>query len=354
MDVVCLGQFVHRIDPVLVDLGPIQIWYYGLAYCVGFVGVHVWLRQSRMLLGLTLQHVDDLSLAFTACVLIFGRAFEVIVYEWGYYSEHPQQLLSYWRGGMASHGVLVGGALGTWLFCRLRRQPLLAVMDEIVVPGALFLALGRIGNFINGQIYGSITDVWCSVQFPGTEDFRHPVTLYESFKNLAIIPVLLFVRRRHSRASGLILGHFVFWYGFLRIVTDYFREYGTEFLGIGTGQYFNVLMATFGLGLIVWRRRVARKTSTERGMRVDSVAESTQPRAILPDSQRGWLTLRRIIWIALLFLSLTIPSGWTYGVLEDLRDSRRVNDITQVASYAACDTSLSVWVGPRLAGSAPQ
>lgn len=328
MNGVCLGQFVHRIDPVLVDLGHIRIWYYGLAYCVGFVGVHLWLRQSREPLGFTLQHVYDLSLAFTACVLIFGRAFEVMVYERGYYSEHPQQLLSYWRGGMASHGVLIGGALGTWLFCRLRRRPFLEVMDEIVIPAALFLALGRIGNFINGQIYGSVTDVWCAVRFPGVEDYRHPVTLYESVKNLAIIPILLIVRRRTSRPSGVILAHFVFWYGFLRIFTDYFREYGTEFLGIGTGQYFNVLMAAFGLGLIVWRRRMARIAITLRCIDAGSVAESTSHHAVLPVAELGWPTLRRIIWVALLLLSMTIPSGWTRGVLEDLRESRRMNDIS--------------------------
>ena len=327
MDAIGLGHFVHHIDPVLVDLGQIRIWYYGLAYCVGFVGVHLWLRQSRRLLGFTLQDVYDLSLAFTAGVLIFGRAFEVVVYESDYYWEHPQQLLSYWRGGMASHGVLLGGALGTWLFCRLRRRPFLDVMDEIVIPCALFLALGRIGNFINGQIYGSVTDVWCAVRFPGTEDYRHPVTLYESVKNLAIIPILLIVRQRASRPSGLMLGHFVFWYGFLRIFTDYFRQYGTEFLGIGTGQYFNVLMALFGLGLIFWRRRTVPITSIERGTGARSVAESTRLHAALPVSESGWHTLRRIIWVALLLLSLTIPSGWTRGVLDDLRGSGRGNDV---------------------------
>ena len=345
MDANCLGHFVHRIDPVLVDLGPIRIWYYGLAYCVGFVGVHVWLRQSRRLFGFTPQHVYDLTLSFTACVLIFGRAFEIIVYEWGYYSEHPRQLLSYWRGGMASHGVLLGGALGTWLFCRLRRRPFLDVMDEIVVPCALFLALGRIGNFINGQIYGSVTDVWCAVRFPGTEDYRHPVTLYESLKNLAIIPILLIVRQRASRPSGLILGHFVLWYGFLRIFADYFRAYGTEFLGIGTGQYFNVLMAMFGLGLILWCRRVARIMNTDRGMGADSVADSRLLHAVLPDSQHGWLTLRRIIWAALLLLSLTIPSGWTRGVLEDLRESTRVNNNMHVAlDTASCGSSPRICI----------
>ncbi|MCH7885044.1 MAG: prolipoprotein diacylglyceryl transferase, partial [Planctomycetes bacterium] len=144
----------------------------------------------------------------------------------------------------------------------------------------------------------------------------------------------LFVRPRASRPSGLILAHFVFWYGFLRIFTDYFREYGTEFLGIGTGQYFNALMAVFGLGLIVWRRRAVRITSAEQGMGAVSAAESTRPQAVLPVSELGWLTLRRIIWVALLLLSLTIPSGWTRGVLEDLRDSRHVSDIARVESHA--------------------
>jgi phosphatidylglycerol:prolipoprotein diacylglycerol transferase len=317
-----LAQFVHRIDPMLTGLGPVQLWYYGLAYCVGFVGVHLWFRWRRSRTGLSLKQAYDLTLLFMLCVLVFGRAFEIVVYEWDYYSAHLAEVLSFWRGGMASHGVLIGSAAGIWLFCRKERLSFLQVADEIVIPGAFFLALGRLGNFVNGQIYGSVTNGWWGVQFPDTDVFRHPVTLYESFKNLTLIPILLTVRWRWPHGKGVLLAHFVFWYGFLRIFTDLVREYPRELLGIGTGQYPNILMAVIGLLLILGRHRASRHLTS--AVQVAATAAGARPLLIPPPKADSpgteSLALRRIVFAGLLFLSLTIPSGWTRGVLDELRN----------------------------------
>jgi len=304
----CPG-FVHRISPVLTEVFGVRLYYYGLAYALGFVGVLAWFSLRRRMLGWSRQDAWELSILFAGAVLVLGRGFAVAVYQWDYYSRHPTQLLHWWRGGMASHGVLLGGLAGPWVFCRLRKQPLLRVMDEVAIPGSVFLALGRIANFINGVIVGTVTDVWWGVKFPTAEGLRHPVTLYESAKNLLLVPILLLVRRRHRPGSGRLLAHFVFWYGFLRIFADLFRDHGKSFLGLGRNQYFNIVMAMVGLGMLLfWRPRVATPARPEI--------------PLVPEARRARLWVYRVVFAGILFLSLTIPGAWTAGSLPRLQPDR--------------------------------
>lgn len=286
-------------DPVLFEVGPIRLWYYGLAYAIGLLTIDQWVRRRRGHLGWSQRDVSDFSLVFAVSVLLGGRALDVGVYDWDYYKEHPWQLLSFWQGGMATHGVLLGATVGTAFFCWVKNKSFLAISDELVIPGALLLALGRIGNHINGEVYGSITDVSWAVEFPYVTGYRHPVALYEGAKNLLIVPILLYVRRNPNRPRGLLLGHFVFWYGFLRLFTDHFREYDYYWFGIGRGQYLNLLMAAVGLGIIIGLRRVARQEPEESEHRDDREEEGSR------------LWVERALFYALVAFCLFIPSGTT-------------------------------------------
>jgi phosphatidylglycerol:prolipoprotein diacylglycerol transferase len=325
------GGFVHNIDPVLLRIGDIKLYYYGLAYALGFCGIHFWLRAGRERLGWSVGQVYESSILIATAVLLFGRAFEIVVYEWEYYRAHLSELPSYWNGGMASHGVLIGAVVGIFLFSWLRHKSFLRIVDEVAIPAAFLLALGRIGNFINGQICGSVTDVWWGVKFPDAEGFRHPVTLYESVKNLTIIPILLLVRRKWSCGQGKVFAHFVFWYGFLRLLTDCFREYGTEYLGIGTGQYFNLAMALAGVVLYIWFSRI--RPARHVGGRTSS-KQARPPTATAPDGRAGHetyrvgLVVRRAVLTAIILFSATIPSGWTHGVLKQYRDAQISEQLT--------------------------
>ena len=151
--------FVHRLDPVIASPFGVPLYYYGLAYALGFVGVHLWFSHRRDALGWSRANTIELSVLFAAAVLVFGRAFAIIVYQSDYYRQHPGQVWNWWRGGMASHGVLIGAALAVLAFCRWRRCSVVRVLDELAIPAAVFLALGRIGNFVNGVIVGTVTDV---------------------------------------------------------------------------------------------------------------------------------------------------------------------------------------------------
>ena len=295
-----LGPFVHRIDPVLLEIGGVYFWFYGLSYSLGFISIFLWFRRVRRRFGLTVGAVYTLTIFVALGVLIGGRLLEVFIYEWPYYSEHLSQIGAAWLGGMSTHGVLLGVVVAGSLFCRLHGIRLLVLGDELAIPGSYLMGMGRIGNFIDGQIVGSVTHVWWAVQFPDAAGFRHPVVLYDGAKNFLIFGLLLLLRRSKP-TTGLLSAHFIFWYGFLRIFVDLFREYPTSLLGMATGQAFNILMTLVGAFLIVWflRRR------NEKG--VSSAKENQEDK---PQS----LWLKRTVFASLVLISLTLPSDWTQNI----------------------------------------
>jgi len=289
---------VHHIDPVIGEVGGVYLWWYGLSYTLGFFEVFLWFRSQRHRLGFSLAEVYDISILLAGCVVIGGRAVEVIFYEWPYYSQHPQQIPWIWLGGMSTHGLLLGGAIGTAIFCRIHRRPFLAIADELVIPGAFLMGTGRIGNFIDGQIVGSVTSMPWGVKFPDAEGFRHPVVLYDAIKNLLLVPVLLAIRRRNPK-PGVVLANFIFWYAFLRIFVDIFREYPTRLFGLATGQSLNLFMSALGLALWVWfASRGAPATSPARTAGVGGAP----------------LWSRRLAFGLILAVCLTMPSDWTQDI----------------------------------------
>jgi phosphatidylglycerol:prolipoprotein diacylglycerol transferase len=306
-----LGPFTHAIDPVFGQIGPFYLWWYGLSYTLGFLALFHWFRTVRQSIGLQVPDVYDVTLLIAAGVLIGGRAVEVLFYEWSYYAEHPWHVLWIWLGGMSTHGILLGGTLGAWLFCRLQRRHFLTLVDELVIPAAFIMGVGRLGNFVDGQIVGSVTDAWWAVKFPDAEGFRHPVVLYDGVKNLLLVPVLLLLRRLQP-PSGVMLGTFLFGYGFFRILVDFFREYRVEFFGLPPGQGFNIVMAVAGIALIAWALR--------RGSpRVQPLPDDALRSGLDIDVRRATRT-KRILLRALLLLPLVIPSDWTQDVYQRYHD----------------------------------
>lgn len=321
-----LGPFVHRIDPVLLEIGGIYLWFYGLSYSLGFISIFLWFKRVRWKFGLTTGAVYSLTIFIALGVLIGGRLLEVFMYEWPYYSKHLSQIAAAWIGGMSTHGVLLGVVVAGSLFCHRYGIRSLALGDELAIPGAYLMAMGRIGNFIDGQIVGSFTDVWWAVQFPDAPGFRHPVVLYDGAKNLFILGLLLWLRRSKP-ATGLMTAHFIFWYGFLRIFIDLFREYPTSVFGIATGQTFNILMTVVGAFLIVWFTR--RRNEKE----VRSVKE-------LQEDRPQTLWLKRCIFVVLILISLTLPSDWTQDI--PTRYGKRHSGM----QYS--------WMYPQVEGNIPQ
>jgi phosphatidylglycerol:prolipoprotein diacylglycerol transferase len=205
---------------------------------------------------------------------------------------------------MSTHGILLGALAGTWLFCRRHRIRFLVIVDELVIPAAYIMGLGRIGNFIDGQIVGRVSDMWWAVQFPDVDGFRHPVVLYDGVKNLMLIPLLLLIRH-YRPARGVLVAHFMLWYGFLRVFVDIFREYRTDFFGFPPGQEFNILMTVAGVGLLIWFWRRGR-TRREESLQEQIAAHPAYPKRTI------WVM--RIVFVLLLLFPLVIPSDWTQDV----------------------------------------
>jgi phosphatidylglycerol:prolipoprotein diacylglycerol transferase len=294
------GGYVHDIDPIIATVFGIHLWWYGLSYSLGFLNAHRFVSRQSSGLALASAPAYDLSMLLAIGVLLGGRLVQVVFYEWPFYSEHIELIHAYWLGGMATHGLLLGGLAGIWLFSHLREKPFLAVTDALAIPAAFILGVGRIGNFIDGQIVGSVTDVWWAVKFPDADGFRHPVVLYDGIKNLLIIPVLAYAARR-APPRGVITGLFLFLYAFLRLFVDVFREYPTDLLGLPTGQVLNLAMAGAGfvLMIVAFRRRGNDRTEFGSG----AVDCSWQDIA--------W---RKVIFAVVLLFSLVMPSDWTQDV----------------------------------------
>ena len=301
------GPFIHQIDPVIGQAFGFYLWWYGASYSLGFIGVFFWLRHVRSVLRYDLRDVYTLTVMISIGILIGGRAVEVVFYEWPFYKNHLHLIPAVWLGGMSTHGILLGATLAVILFCRKTRNGFLSAADELAIAGALIMGFGRLGNFVDGQISGSLTDACWGVKFPDLEGFRHPVVLYDGVKNLLLVPLLLLIRGRHP-PRGVVFGHFVFWYGFLRIFVDYFREYRVEIIGLPPGQEFNLFMTGLGVGTIIWAYR---NSAVDR--------ESDQPgNSATVIKSPSWFL--RVVLCIVIVLPLVIPSDWTQDVPERYGD----------------------------------
>ncbi len=332
-----MGPFVHRIDPILPlvgSIGGVHLWWYGLSYALGFLGIHFFLSRTRSRLGMTCRDVYAVSLCVALGVLVGGRGVEILFDEWPFYRAHPGLVPAYWLGGMATHGLLLGAAAGITLYAYLWGKPLLELADELAIPGLLLMGVGRLGNFIDGQIVGAVTDVWWGVQFPDADGIRHPVVLYDGAKNLLLIPYIVWVRRTNP-TPGAAAARFVFWYAFPRIFIDLFRDYPTHRFALGTGQTLNIVMAL--LGLLLMRR--------SRLRRLGRLAPRPSPALAHAIGEQPPSLSQRIAFALVLLFSLTIPSNWTQDV--PTRYGKRHDGLEHSWLYPSLDTS------PRIAAPIP-
>lgn len=297
------GPFVHHIDPIIGTLFGVHLWWYGASYTLGFLGALLFLLHRRGQVDLSEKAAWDLAILLAVGVLLGGRLVEVVFYEWPFYRDHLGLISAYWLGGMATHGLLFGGLVGVWIFARVYGLSFLRVTDMLAIPAAVIMGLGRLGNFIDGQIVGSVTSLPWAVKFPDAEGFRHPVVLYDALKNLLIVPILFGLEKRQP-PRGMCTGLFLFLYAFLRIFVDLFREYPTSLLGLATGQVLNIVLSLVGIGFIVVplvKNRGRAKTS----------APSLLHDIHTPVARLRW---RPLVFAVILLFALVIPSDWTQDV----------------------------------------
>lgn len=258
-------MWVHpQFDPIALKIGPLAIHWYGLTYLAAF-GLFMLLARRQVVrpwhaqTGWTLSDVDDLLFYGVLGVVLGGRLGYVLFYKPDYYLQHPLEIFAVWQGGMAFHGGLLGVLVAMAWFARRRGWSFFTVTDLVAPCVPTGLAAGRVGNFINGELWGRAADPslpWAMV-FPQVQDggiARHPSQIYQFLGEGLLLFILLWLYARKPRATGQVSGLFLIGYGLLRFAAEYFREpdsfLGLRALNLSQGQWLSLPM--IAAGLLVW------------------------------------------------------------------------------------------------------
>ncbi len=256
------------ISPIALQIGPVAIHWYALAYVAGILLAQRIVRWADARSGqpiLTPKAYEDMVLYGVLGVILGGRLGYVLFYNFEYYLEHLDKIMHIWQGGMSFHGGLAGVLIAFWLFARRYKLKWLQLMDRIAVATPIGLLLGRLANFVNGELYGRTTDVPWGIIFPSGGPLpRHPSQLYEAvLEGLVLGLVLLFLVTRTKALShiGTLSGVFAIGYALSRFTVEFVREPDVQLgyltLGLTMGQWLCLPMAAAGL----WAVLTAKKRS---------------------------------------------------------------------------------------------
>lgn len=258
-------MFVYpHINPIALQLGPIAVHWYGLMYMAGFL-TFLWLGRRRIVM---LKHpqinnklLDDLLFYGVLGVILGGRMGEVLFYNPDYYFSHPLKVFAVWEGGMSFHGGFLGVLVAMGYFAHQQKIRWLELMDFIaplVPPG---LAFGRLGNFINGELWGRPTNLPWGMVFPSVDNLpRHPSQLYEFALEGVLLFTIMWIYARKPRPVGAVSGLFLIGYGSLRFIAEFARNpddgiFGLMTFGVSMGQWLSLPMVIVGILMMVWSMR---------------------------------------------------------------------------------------------------
>lgn len=262
-------MLIHpQFDPVAVSLGPLAVRWYGLMYMVGFLcfwllGKH---RSREKWRGISGEDLENLLFYGIFGVILGGRLGYCLFYQPEFYLSHPMQIFHVWEGGMSAHGGLLGVILVMILYARQRRISFWTISDFVAPLVPLGLMFGRIGNFINGELWGRPADEsvpWAMI-FPQAGDgiARHPSQLYEAFGEGLLLFIVLWLASARPRAAGFVSGLFCAGYGVARFVVEWFREpdafLGLQALGLSRGQWLTLPLIVAGAALMIVAMRRTR------------------------------------------------------------------------------------------------
>lgn len=255
---------VVNINPILLSLGPLEIRWYGLMYVIGFVigGFLAKRLCDQGFFQVAREKVDTWITYLILGMFLGARIAYVFVYNWDYFSQRPEEIFYVWQGGLSFHGALVGLILASAFFSRQNKIPTLQTLDTLALVGAQGLFWGRIGNFINGELYGRVTDSAVGMIFPAGGPYpRHPSQLYEAVFEGLILTIVLWLLLTKTRIHGVLSAAFLIGYGSFRYGIEFFREpdaqLGYFFWGTTTmGQILCLLMIISGVGLYLFVRKL--------------------------------------------------------------------------------------------------
>ena len=252
-------MFIHNLDPILFDFGFFTLRWYSLAYIIGiligwWLGKKIIIRRFQKIGNkFNLNEFDDLITYIIISLIIGGRLGYIIFYNLGYFISNPLGILKIWEGGMSFHGALIGIIIGTYFFSIQRKLNFLFFLDVIACVSPIGIFLGRIANFINGELVGKITAVSWSIIFPKVDMMtRHPSQLYEAFlEGLILFFIMNLLIARKNYKTGTCSYLFLICYGIFRIISEFFRapdaQIGYVFNLFSMGTILSFLMIIIGI-----------------------------------------------------------------------------------------------------------
>ncbi len=256
------------INPIAFRLGPLSVHWYGLMYLVGFLAAWGLLSQRAAMscFNFNKEHVSDMIFYAALGVIVGGRLGYMLFYDVDDMLHHPAHIFLIWQGGMSFHGGLIGVIVAMWFYAHKIHRSLLTLTDFIAPVVPVGLAAGRVGNFINGELWGRVTEMPWGMVFPHAGNLpRHPSQLYEFLLEGVMLFILLWWFAKSVRPTGAISGLFLMWYGCFRFLIEFFREPDAQmgFVAFGwmtKGQVLSLPMIVLGAVMVIWAYSKGRVT----------------------------------------------------------------------------------------------
>ena len=261
-----------QMSPSIFSIGSFQLRYYSLMYLVAFAIVYFLglYRIKHEKYKYTAENIQDYLVWAMIGVILGARFGEVLIYNPGYYAQHPLEIIMPFNfsngfrftgiSGMSYHGGVIGVVIASVLFCRKYKFNFWHLVDLLIPAVPLGYTFGRIGNFINGELFGRVTTVPWGMYFPldPSQSLRHPSQLYEALLEGIVLFIVMWLIRKKTKFDGFLLGIYIFGYGLARFIAEFFREpdYNVDIIlaNISIGQLLCLLMMLGGIALLVWRK----------------------------------------------------------------------------------------------------
>jgi phosphatidylglycerol---prolipoprotein diacylglyceryl transferase len=270
-------MFIHNINPVFIHVGPVEIRYYGLVYFIGFLFLYFFFRQlikKDKLKSINLETLDLFLIYLMLGGILGGRIFDFIFFNTKILWTNPLEILKIWHGGMSIHGGLIGAFVAVYIFSKKYKARFYELTDATVIPLMFFLGIGRIANFLNGELWGTLSNSSLCVDYSKSQYIyapplgcRHPYVLYESLKNFAVAGILLAFKAKAKLKEGLLFWYGMLMYNFFRFFIDIYRDGGEPrlFLGLTMTQYLCIAFTIVSVIMIILMSRKEKNTQEEKG-----------------------------------------------------------------------------------------